>query len=56
MRYSFILVILSSLLFGQSPDSLFNLANQYYDMEQYYQASNYYEKLSGPGRARRLIS
>ena len=47
MRYSIILVILSSLLFGQSPDSLFNLANRYYDKEQYYQAANYYEKLSG---------
>ena len=47
MRYSFILVILSSLLFGQSLDSLFHLANRYYDMEEYYQAANYYEKLSG---------
>lgn len=46
MRYSFILVILFSLLFGQAPDSLFNLANRYYDMEQYHQAANYYENLS----------
>ena len=43
MRYSFILVILLSLLFGQSQDSLFHLANRYYDMEEYYQAANYYE-------------
>jgi len=46
MRLSIILLIFSSVLFGQSADSLFNLANRYYETEQYQQAANVYERLS----------
>ena len=35
-----------SLIVGQSPDSLFNLANRYYETEQYRPAANHYERLS----------
>ncbi len=46
MKSSIILMVLSSILFGQSPDSLFSLANRYYGSEQYQQAANIYERLS----------
>ncbi|MEA1882490.1 MAG: SH3 domain-containing protein [Candidatus Marinimicrobia bacterium] len=35
-----------SLIIGQTSDSLFHLANRYYETEQYRQAANHYEILS----------
>jgi tetratricopeptide (TPR) repeat protein len=46
MRQFLILLILSTAMFGQSPDSLFNLGNRYYGAEQFTQAANFYERLS----------
>lgn len=46
MRQSLLLLIFSTVMFGQSPDSLFNLGNRYYDAEQFTQAANLYERLS----------
>ena len=46
MRGSMILMIFSASLFAQSPDSLFNRANRYFETEQFEAAARAYEKLS----------
>lgn len=42
----FILIICFSFGWGQSPDSLYQLGNRYYEAEQFQQAANTYERLS----------
>jgi tetratricopeptide (TPR) repeat protein len=46
MRGSMILIIFYASLFAQSPDSLFNRANRYFEIEQFEAAARAYEKLS----------
>ena len=46
MRGSMILMIFFASLFAQSPDSLFNRANRYFETEQFEAAARAYEKLS----------
>ena len=46
MRGFMILLIFSASLFPQTPDSLFNRANRYFETEQFEAAARAYEKLS----------